>query len=92
MNTVLFIMMLGMLCGYLLRENKKVLQISDKLTSIAIYMLLFVLGIGVGLNEKIVSSINTIGLQALAITLGALLGSLLLALIVYKLFFITKNN
>jgi len=53
---------------------------------------LFLLGIGVGLNKTIVSNMAKIGLQAILITFGAVLGSLILAYITYTLFFIQKNE
>lgn len=91
MITVLAIMIVGMICGYLLKEKKKILQISEKLTTITIFGLLFMLGIGVGLNKQVVSNIDTIGWQAAAITAGAILGSLIFAFMTYKLFFTSEK-
>ena len=92
MLPVLLLMTLGMISGYFLRNKPKIIQISEKATSVVIYLLLFLLGVGVGLNKIIVSNMGTIGLQALFITLGAMFGSLLLAHFTYKLFFIPKNE
>lgn len=92
MITVLVIMIIGMICGYLLKEKKKLLQISEKLTTAIIFVLLFMLGIGVGLNKKVISGIDTIGWQAAVITFGAILGSLIFAYLTYKLFFTSKNE
>lgn len=91
MITVLVIMIIGMICGYLLKEKKNFLRLSEKLTSSIIFLLLFMLGIGVGLNKKVISSIDTIGWQAAAITVGAILGSLIFAYITYQLFFTLKK-
>jgi uncharacterized membrane protein YbjE (DUF340 family) len=87
MITVLVLMTLGIILGYFISEKKSLIKISDKLTTICIYLLLFLLGIGVGLNDKIIANIGTIGLQAIIITAGALLGSLILAYFTYKIFF-----
>lgn len=92
MITVLLLMTLGFVLGYVLRNKSKFIQFSNKATTLIIYILLFLLGIGVGLNKTIVSNMGTIGLQAILITFGALLGSLILAYITYKLFFIPKNE
>jgi len=92
MITVLVLMIVGMICGYLLKEKKKILQISEKMTTAIIFILLFMLGIGVGLNKKVISSIDTIGWQATAITLGSILGSVIFAFITFKLFFTSKNE
>ena len=92
MIELLVIMFLGMVLGYFLRNRSKFIHISNKLGIIIIYLLLFVLGISVGLNETIISKIDTIGLKALIITIGALMGSLIFAYITYKLFFVPKHE
>ncbi len=92
MITVLVIMLVGIVVGFSISNRKKLIKINDKLTSFAIYLLLFLLGISVGLNDKIINNIHTIGLQAIIITMGALLGSLVCAYITYKLFFVRKKE
>ncbi len=92
MVTVLVIMVVGIVVGFSISNRKKLIKINDKLTSFAIYLLLFLLGISVGLNDKIINNIHTIGLQAIIITIGALLGSLMCAYITYKLFFCVKKQ
>jgi len=92
MLPVLLLMTLGFVLGYVLRNKNKFIQFSNKATTLIIYALLFLLGIGVGLNKTIVSNMTTIGLQAILITFGAVLGSLIFAYITYKLFFIQKNE
>ncbi|WP_299124272.1 LysO family transporter [uncultured Tenacibaculum sp.] len=92
MLPVLLVMTLGIVLGYVFRNQSKIIRFSEKATSMVIYLLLFLLGIGVGLNKTIVSNMGSIGLQALLITLGAMFGSLLLAYFTYKLFFVAKNE
>ncbi|MEX1382945.1 LysO family transporter [Lutibacter sp.] len=92
MIPVLLLMTIGLIIGYVLRNKIKFILISNKATTLIIYMLLFLLGIGVGLNKTIVSNMTNIGLQAILITFGAVLGSLIFAYITYKLFFIQKNE
>ena len=92
MLPVLLLMTIGFILGYILRNKTKFILFSNKATTLIIYMLLFLLGIGVGLNKTIVSNIANIGLQAISITFGAVFGSLILAYITYKLFFIQKNE
>lgn len=87
MITVLVIMITGIIIGFFINGKAKLIKINDKLITWAIYLLLFLFGIGVGINDKIVENIHTIGLQAIVITIGALLGSLICAYIVYKFFF-----
>lgn len=92
MIELLAIMFLGMVLGYFLRNHSKFINMSNKLGIIIIYLLLFVLGISVGLNETVISKIDTIGLKALIITIGSLMGSLIFAYITYKLFFVPKHE
>lgn len=91
MITVLLLMLAGMATGFLLREKTVVLKISGKMTSIAIYILLFLLGISVGLNKLIIGHLDRIGLQALLITLGAVGGSVLVSWLLYRIFFMNTH-
>lgn len=90
MITVLALMTLGIIIGVFISKKEKIIKLNEKLTSLAIFMLLFLLGIGVGTNEKIINNMQSIGLQALVLTLGALSGSILCAYITYNLFFKQK--
>ncbi len=91
MFPVLIIMISGIILGYFISDKRKLLTINDKLVTVFIYVLLFLLGVEVGLNEKIINNFYMIGYQSIVITFGALLGSLLCSYVVYKLFFSTKR-
>ena len=75
MLTVVGLMLLGVLSGYLLR-NRNMKWVSRVVMAL-IWVLLFLLGTEVGANDKIVSGLPTIGMAALLITVFALAGSLL---------------
>ena len=62
-----------MLLGFLLRKQK--LSGIHKVITVLIWLLLFLLGIDVGGNQKIINGLHTIGLEAIVITLAAVLGS-----------------
>lgn len=85
---VLAIMVLGIGIGLYVGNRPKIIKIVGILTSFAIFLLLFLLGIGVGTNDKIINNLHSIGLQALVLTVGAILGSLVCAYLVYKFFFL----
>lgn len=70
-------MVAGVLTGYLLRRHK--LKKIGLAITFFIWLLLFLLGVEVGGNEKIVSSIPTLGLEAIIISLVSVLGSCLAA-------------
>ncbi|MDX9854439.1 MAG: LysO family transporter [Tenuifilaceae bacterium] len=87
MLTVVLIMTAGMVAGYLLRQKRKLISLSERLTTWAIYLLLFLLGIAIGTNDEIIRNLHTLGVKALAITIGGVLGSILLAWVTYHFLF-----
>lgn len=89
---VLITMIAGIITGVFIHRKDHLIKINDRLITIAIYVLLFLLGISVGLNKTIVQNIGTLGIQALIITAGAVLGSVLISWVVYRFFFKEKPN
>lgn len=87
MIIVLSLMLAGMIIGAIFSDKKKFISIVDKYVNWAIYALIFLLGISIGLNKTIVNNLDSIGIKSLAITFGAVLGSILFALVAYKIFF-----
>ena len=73
MFTIIGLMLTGMLLGFLLRKQK--LSGIHNVITVLIWLLLFLLGIDVGGNQKIINGLHTIGLEAIVITLAAVLGS-----------------
>lgn len=84
---VLAIMMVGMLAGWLLRKRQRLLIWNARLINLAIYFLLFFLGVTIGTDETIVSTLPTLGVKAFWLSLGGIAGSVLLAWGVYVLWF-----
>ncbi len=90
---VLGFLVAGAFVGYLLRaRKKKVLRYADKLMMWTIYLFLFILGLSVGINEEIVRNLGTLGIKALILTLGALVGSAVAAFILYTFWFKEKAH
>lgn len=85
MLKIVCVMLGGVLVGYLLRK-KKTGWISGFIM-VAIWILLFLLGIAVGHNDEILNNLDTIGWQALVLSVGGVLGSVVLASVVYHYFF-----
>jgi len=92
MITVLLLMVAGILAGLWLGKFPFIMKVNDRLISWAIYLLLFLLGVSVGTNEKVIQSLDSIGLQALVLTVGALVGSIAMGWIIYRAFFHLDNN
>ncbi|WP_093367401.1 LysO family transporter [Sphingobacterium wenxiniae] len=86
MLNVFLIMLFGVGVGILLRSTPK-LKHTGKVIMVVIYALLFLLGKEAGEDDRIMSSLDTLGVQALLLTLGAVVGSALCAKLVYNLFF-----
>lgn len=74
-----------MLLGFLLRKRnlKKIHQI----ITVLIWLLLFILGVEVGSNEQIIKGLHTIGLEAVILTLGGTLGSVIAAWALWKVLY-----
>ena len=90
MFIIIGIMLSGMLIGYLLRSKR--LTWIHKIITFLIWLLLFLLGIDVGDNKAIMNGLHTLGLEALTITLAAVIGSTLLAWGLWYLLYIRNRN
>lgn len=75
-------MVLGGVVGFLLRKRE--FKHITKLITGFIFLLLFLLGVEVGSNPQIIAGLASIGLEALVITLAAVLGSALAALLLWR--------
>lgn len=92
MLIIIILLISGMLVGFLLRKNKRIINPIDKLTNWAICLFLLFVGISVGSNKKIINNIGTIGTNAIVLALGAVIGSVLLSYIVYLFYFKRTKN
>ena len=73
MFTVIGIMFIGIGLGYMLRRQS--LPWINKAITALIWLLLFLLGIEVGQNERIIRSLPTLGVEAFVIAIVCVLGS-----------------
>ncbi|MFA5032097.1 MAG: LysO family transporter [bacterium] len=87
MLIIIILLLSGILFGFLLRGKKGLITFADKLTNWTIYLLLLLLGIAIGSNDKIINNIGDIGINAIIIALGTVIGSILVSYIVYFLYF-----
>lgn len=83
MFTVIAIMSLGVLSGYLIRR-RNIRGIISSTTTVLIWLLLFVLGIEVGHNKQVIESLGTLGLEALFIAIISLTGSCVASWILWR--------
>ncbi len=77
MFIIILIMAGGIIAGRLLRRYK--LTWLGKVINVFIWLLLFLLGVEVGGDDRIVEGIATLGVEAVAIAVAGVAGSALLA-------------
>ena len=92
MVIVLVLFAAGIVIGYLVKHNEKLVKTNDHLTNIAIYLLLFLLGINVGSNDQIIRNFEVIGLNSLLVSIFAVAGSIFCAWIIQNLIFRKGNE
>jgi uncharacterized transporter YbjL len=72
----------SMILGYFLQNhlNEKLL---NQLLLFSIYLLLFLMGVNIGSNEQLIKNLSSLGWQALLLTIGAVIGSIIAAKILF---------
>ncbi|WP_274949691.1 LysO family transporter [Bacteroides cutis] len=91
MFIVIGLMFTGGLLGYALRQRARFKKIHQTIT-ILIWLLLFILGVEVGGNKEIINGLHTIGLEAIVLTLGGTLGSVIAAWALWKVLYKKKGE
>ncbi len=77
----------GIVIGLFIRNMNGFLKKLDLVIILAIFLLLFFLGLAIGTNEMIIQNLGSYGLIALMLTTGGVAGSVALAFLVYKFIF-----
>ena len=76
------IMLCGIAVGYLLRKRN--IRFISRIITVLIWLLLFLLGIEVGSNHRIVMGMRTLGIEALLLTIGGSIGTILFSWLLWK--------
>jgi len=87
MLIVVLFLFSGILIGYVLQNKESIIRITERLSTWFIYLFLFLLGISVGANEEVIKNFGRLGIQAIILAFGAVLGSVISAYFVYRVFF-----
>ena len=82
MFTVISLMLGGVVIGALLR--KRDCSWTSKAITVLIWLLLFLLGVEVGGNKKIIAALPVLGLDAFAISVASTIGSCVCAWLLWK--------
>ena len=77
MLIVVSLMLCGIAVGYMLRNKNT--RIVSRIITVLIWLLLFLLGIEAGSNPRIVMGMQTLGIEALLLTIGGAVGTTLCA-------------
>ena len=72
--------------------HRNVAGLSHTVITVLIWALLFILGIEVGGNEQIIKGLHTIGIEAVILTLGSTLGSVIAAWALWKALYRKKGK
>lgn len=84
---IIIILIIGGILGYFSRNLNKFNFYSEKTTTVFIYILLFFMGLSVGVNPEIISNLGDLGLSAILITLFSISGSILFSFLFAKRIF-----
>ena len=86
----IFVFSLFIIVGAVLARKKlvpdQVIRSSGRTLMLSIYILLFIIGIEVGSYREILGNMGTLGLKAIALAAGGLLGSALFCRVAGRLF------
>lgn len=78
------ILMIGIFIGFKEISHKKVLDRIHHLQMMALLLLLFVMGIRIGADEKVMGALGTLGVQAFVIAAASIFMSVLFVFIYRK--------
>jgi uncharacterized membrane protein YbjE (DUF340 family) len=77
----------GVGIGWLIRERRSWVRVSERLVTGFVYLMLFLLGLGVGADPELIRNVRSLGLQAFGIAFFALAGSIAAGLICSRVVF-----
>lgn len=89
MFIVILFIFLGIAFGYTLRNRLAskvgvIGALNGRITTWLIWLLLFMLGLEVGSNKQLIAALPTLGVEAMALSVSATLGSCVLAWALWK--------
>lgn len=90
MFTVIGFMFGGIILGYAIKNNR--LNFISSIITTLIWLLLFILGIEVGSNQQIINGLATLGLEAIVITIAAVMGSCIAAWLLWYALYKRKEG
>jgi uncharacterized membrane protein YbjE (DUF340 family) len=74
----------GIFIGILLRGRTRLIRAASHASDYCVFFLLFVLGLSIGKNDAVIRSLSELGAKAAVLSLGAVLGSVGLCVLLQK--------
>lgn len=88
----LFILVVGAIVGGKAKLKESFAKKISSIQNLALYFLLFIMGIKIGLDKEIIYSFGTIGMQGILLALLSIIFSVLGVSIVAKTIFVEKEQ
>lgn len=88
---IILVLILGFFLGRIFKDYS-ILKWSDKTVNILLYCLLFIFGLSLGQRKDLLENMGQMGVEISILTLAAMLGSAIVAKIVYHIFYLRKSN
>lgn len=82
MFEVIAIFIGGIAAGFIFKNRPALIRGAEKTTTLSIYLLLFLLGGLVGINDQVINAFAGLGLKAAVLSIGAIAGSCLMLLLI----------
>ncbi|HHV71770.1 MAG TPA: lysine exporter LysO family protein [Clostridia bacterium] len=82
----------GFIISYVCNFSDRFYKYLGKITTFGLIFLLFIMGIQIGVNEKVMANLPTLGLKSFILAGGAILGSLSLVILLEKVTIIDSQN
>lgn len=77
----------GVLTGFILRKKSRLLHVADKASTIAVFALLLLLGMGIGSDEAVLRNLPRLGARAVVLSLAGVAGSAAFSALVSRYLF-----
>lgn len=87
MLNIVLSLLAGAAAGFVLRKRALVHRVFETATTLVVFLLLFMLGLMLGGDRKVLGRLGTVGVQAALLALGGVAGSVLVSAPVYRRFF-----
>lgn len=87
MLNILISLMLGFIIGYKKWLSEKMILLNGKLQTVFLLLLIFVMGMSIGMDKSILTQLPVLGGTAFIFAVAACIGSVIVVYIISRIFF-----